>query len=134
MIEFVLSHKADIVLIWISTGLGFISAMFVEFITEYLSNKQDNIVMINQLLKELDSARSFLENNKTDTIEDMQYYISPYSLAAWNVSIQTGKIADIIKYKCYSKVIETFNQISEANQIETMIYQKIFDIKTLNLR
>ena len=132
MIEFVLSHKADIVLIWISTGLGFISAMFVDFITKYLRNKQENIVMINQLLEELESVRSFLHNNKAENNKKMQYYISPYSLAAWNVSIQTGRIANISRYKYYIKVIETFNQISEANQIETMIYKKVFDIKASN--
>lgn len=121
--------------------IGLLSAIFVAYFTRWRFGNKDNISMLKQLLEELRntyySVDMFIQDdnkrleNSERTSTDPGYYIDPYPVAMWNVSIQTGRVLNMLSYKYskkyYERVIETYRQILEANQTETIFYQMNFE-------
>lgn len=109
---------------FISTVVGFISGVLVELIAKWIVDNQDKKAMRTQLLEELKSVKTLLD--EYNGASDLRLSHSPYQLAAWNVAIHTGKISNISDQKYYQELIETFNEIERANEIESMLHKSVF--------
>lgn len=122
-------------------AIGLFSAIVVAYFTKWRFENKDNISMLNQLLEELKktyyNVEMFIKEDEDKqkqfivTNTEPGYYINPYPVSMWNVSIQTGRILNMLSYKYskdyYQRVIETYGQILEANQTETLFYKMKFE-------
>ena len=108
---------------FISVLLGFVSALFVEFIIKSKLDKEKKKELIRNLKKELNSVKNSLESLKEE-----QVYIRPYMTPIWISAKSSGSILLLEKEPYYIDIIETYLTIEEGNLIE----EKNFDYIVAN--
>lgn len=114
---------AQTIQLFVSSFLGFLSALLVEWLSEVIRSKKSAIQLEKQIKKEVNEIL-----NTAYSLEDQMGYINPYRVSVWNLSIQTGEILGLSQKKYYNEMIKAFNQVEEANRIETEFYKYLMEI------
>lgn len=121
IIMVLLGHKQDMLFTFLSSFLGFGSAMLVAHYTRKATRNEANKHMLEQMKEDLSKIEikvSQSVSNQSPTFE-----ISPYLAPGWDAAFQTGNINSIIDSDIYKGILETYGLITRVNQIETLFYQ-----------
>jgi len=97
----------------LSTFFGFGSALLVEAIVSLVRSIAVKKQLLKELIKELDSVVATIS-----TLEYDQVYIKPYAIPVWQGACASGSILCLDKKVFYSKLLQVFASISEANLVE----------------
>ena len=121
IIMVLLGQKQQMLFTFLSSFLGFGSAMLLAHYTRKANRYEANKHMLEQMredLRKIEIKVSQSVSSKTPTFD-----ISPYLAPGWEAAFQTGTINSIIDSDIYKGILETYGLIVRVNQIETLFYQ-----------
>lgn len=104
--------------LFLSAFLGFLSALIVEWIKDYVSSKRKRKQILINLLKELENIE--VESTQLDKTKTYPY---PYPIALWKGLCHSGSIVSLDKLDNYTKIISLFEEIEEANCLENECFE-----------
>lgn len=108
--------------LFLTTFLGFLSALAVEALwANHKDNQLKNQIKEN-LKKELISIKKQIEE-----LQDDRVYMKPYSIPIWKGACESGSILVLDKCDGFFQLIELYSLIEEANLVE----MKAFEISNM---
>lgn len=102
----------------LSTFLGFGSAILVETIIEKRKKKSYEKQLLKDMKQELLSLKDNLEILNFDKV-----FIRPYNIPVWRGACDSGALLNLDNKPFFSKLIEVYSCIEEANMIETKCFE-----------
>lgn len=103
---------------YLSAFLGFLSALIVEAINDYLTSKQKRKQIVKNLIIELETVK-----NEAGSLEDTKLYPLPYSIPFWKGICMSGTVLVLDKMNCYSELVCIFEKIEETNYTEGKCFE-----------
>lgn len=102
----------------LTTFLGFGSALLVEAIVERHKAKGLKKQLLKDLKKELE-----LVHKEMDSLEVNKVFIRPYAIPVWTGAKECGELLCMDREPYFSKLLEVFSSIEEANLIEMKCFE-----------
>lgn len=96
-----------------SAFLGFVVALLVEALVGAMKNKNSKKQIIGELKNELESVKGAV-----DILEENKHYFCPYSIPIWKGACKSGIVLSIRSIENFTKLIDVFASIEEANTVE----------------
>lgn len=114
--------------VYLSTFLGFLSALIVEAINDYVTSNQKRKQIVKNLTIELETVKS-----EAASLEDTKLYPLPYSIPFWKGISLSGLVLSLDKMDNYSELIRIFEKIEEGNQIEGRCFDIVMSSQNKNI-
>ena len=114
--------------IFISTSLGFVSAISVEFLFKYINNKENTKNILNGIKKELQNIEQQVLSLKGD-----RYYVTPLNTSYWKSLLHTDSLNNIISHPLYIDIITIYHYIGNLNHWENIHSSSYFSTGKSNL-
>ena len=102
----------------ITTFLGFGSALLVEAIVDRHKENELKKQLIMDLKQELE-----LLHKEIESLEENKVYIRPYAIPVWTGAKECGELLCMDREEYFSKLLEVFSSIEEANLIEMKCFE-----------
>lgn len=99
--------------IFMSTFLGFLSALLVEYLVEC---HRDKILLKNTL----NGIKLELQNieRKLDTLGNGMYYVDPLDISYWESISHTHNLNCLMSHSLYSRIVTVYQYIETVNRWE----------------
>lgn len=104
--------------VYLSTFLGFLSALIIETINDYATSKQKRKQIIKNLIIDLETVK-----NEAESLEDKKLYPLPYSIPFWRGICLSGSVLNLDKMDKYAELVRVFEKIEEANYMEARCFE-----------
>ena len=101
---------------FLSTFLGFISALLVEKIINDNNDKSVSKRLVKQLEIELREVHDIAKLNFSK--KNNEFFLHPYSTTVWRGACSSNTVIYLNHYPFYSELIAAFEQIEDANDFE----------------
>ncbi|MBQ8896764.1 MAG: hypothetical protein IJY88_08245 [Clostridia bacterium] len=98
---------------FLSAFLGFGFALLVEALVSIIGTRNTVTQLKKALIGELEQIANTLQK-----IKDDEYYFYPYKLPIWSGACKSGAILTLNNIKEFTKLLDIFASIEEANVIE----------------
>lgn len=102
---------------FLAAFLGFLSAMFVEFIFRRMDTRTRAKRVAKELVEELQVNKAAV-----NILDDEQAYVSPYQLSSWKGAQFTGSISELRGVKGAKNLLHAFSTIEEASILERSLF------------
>lgn len=102
----------------LTTFLGFGSALLVESIVDRHKEKGLKKQLLIDLKRELE-----LVHNEIESLEVNKVFIRPYAIPVWTGAKECGELLCMDREAYFSKLLEVFSSIEEANLIEMKCFE-----------
>lgn len=102
----------------LTTFLGFGSALLVEAIVDRYKEEK----LKKQLLIDLKTELELL-HKEMESLEANKVFIRPYAIPVWTGAKECGELLCMDREKYFSKLLEVFSNIEEANLIEMKCFE-----------
>lgn len=102
----------------LTTFLGFGSALLVEAIVDRHKEKELKKQLLMDLQREL-----VLVQKEMESLEANKVYIRPYAIPVWTGAKECGELLCMDREAYFSKLLEVFSSIEEANLIEMKCFE-----------
>lgn len=102
----------------VATFLGFGSALLVEAIIDRNRKKGLKKQLLKDLKKELLSIHKVME-----AMEANKVFIRPYAIPVWTGAKECGELLCMDSEAYFSKLLEVFSSIEEANLVEMKCFE-----------
>lgn len=99
--------------IYLSAFLGFLSALIVAAINDYITSKQKRKQILKNLAIELEAVKI-----EASGLENTKLYPLPYSIPFWKGICSSGSVLVLDKMDGFSELVRIFEKIEEDNYIE----------------
>ncbi len=114
--------------VYLSTFLGFLSALIIETISDYVTSKQKRKQIIKNLIIELETVK-----NEVKSLEDKKLYPLPYSIPFWKGICLSGSVLNLDKMNCYAALVCIFEKVEEANYMEGKCFEIVLSSPQKNI-
>lgn len=114
--------------IYLSAFLGFLSALIVEAINDYITSKQKRKQIVKNLAIELEAVKI-----EADGLENTKLYPLPYSIPFWKGICSSGSVLVLDKMGGFSELVRIFEKIEEANYIEGKFFGIVMSSQKTNI-
>lgn len=109
---------ASFIELFLSSFLGFGTALLVEAIWDKHKDKQLKEQLSENLKKELEKVVDIANSLDANLV-----YIAPFSIPVWHGATTSGSILCMDDEKWFSDLLDVFSSIDEANQIESRCFE-----------
>lgn len=114
--------------VYLSAFLGFLSALIVEAINDYITSKKKRKQIVKNLVVELEAVKT-----EAGSLENTKLYPLPYSIPFWKGICSSGSVLVLDKMDSFSELVRIFEKIEEANYIEGNFFGIVMSSQKKNI-
>lgn len=104
--------------VYLSTFLGFLSALIIAIVSDYIKSKQKRKQIIKNLIIDLETVKY-----EAESLEEKKLYPLPYSIPFWKGICLSGSVLNLDKMESYAELVRIFEKIEEANYMEAKCFE-----------
>lgn len=100
---------------YISTFLGFISALSVQFLFKYITDYKN----MQHILKGIKQEFKNIEEQLL-SLNDDNYYVTPLNTSYWRSLSQTSSMNTILTHSLYTEIVTVYHYVENINEWENI--------------
>lgn len=112
----------DFIIMFLSTFLGFFSAMLLQKYNDKAKRKS----LLKSIINDLRKVCEYIEDQEKQSDNSIRFYFNPYPAFSWDCLIHTDGYTFLNQNEKLSCIFEAYKMIYELNKLEEVNYTLYF--------